>query len=142
MSGILSPYIFNLLMEQLVVLPFLEGIVLLTYADDLALVVTGQSNHLTRAQRALDLITDKCEERGLKISAEKSRTMAIRAATKTSQLLRVQDMALAWTDCYHYLGVWLDSRRSFTEQVSYLRERAQARLNVMRAMPRPGAGVT
>ena len=44
MSGILSPYIFNLLMEQLVVLPFLEGIVLLTYADDLALVVTGRSN--------------------------------------------------------------------------------------------------
>ena len=140
-GGILSPFLFNLLMEQLVDLPFQEGTVLLSYADDLALVVTGRGNHLSGAQRALDLITAKCEELGLKISAEKSRAMAIRAATPADRL-SVQGIRLAWTGCYQYLTVWLDSRLSFAAQLTYLRERTRARLNVMRAMMRPGAGAT
>ena len=81
-------------MEQLVALPFQEGTVLLSYADDLALVVTGQGNHLSGAQRALDLITAKCEKLGLKISAEKSRAMAIKAANPAGQR-RVQGIGLA-----------------------------------------------
>ena len=140
-GGILSPFLFNLLMEQLVALPFREGTILLSYADDLALVVSGRGNQLTRAQQALDLISDKCEELGLKISAEKSRAMAIKATNPACQL-RVQGVGLAWTDSYQYLGVWVDQRLSFTAQVTYLRDRTQARLNVMRAMTRPGAGAT
>ena len=140
-GGILSPFLLNLLMEQLVALPFQEDTVLLSYADDLALVVTGWGNHLSGAQRALDLITAKCEELGLKISAEKSRAMAIKAANPASQL-RVQGIGLAWTGCYQYLGVWLDSRLSFATQLTYLRERTQIRLNVMRTMTQPGSGAT
>ncbi|XP_076030419.1 uncharacterized protein LOC143018719 [Oratosquilla oratoria] len=48
-SGILSPLLFNLLMEQLVALPFHYGTILLSYADDLALVVTGKGNKLRKA---------------------------------------------------------------------------------------------
>ena len=121
-GGILSPFLFNLLMEQLVALPFQEGAVLLSYADDLALVVSGRGNHISKAQRALDLITAKCEELGLKISAEKSRAMAIRSGSPANQL-HVQGMELAWTRTYQYLGVWLDSRLSFAAQLTYLRER-------------------
>ena len=88
-GGILSPFLFNLLMEQLVALPFQKGTVLLSYADDLALVVTGRGCRLTRIQQALDLISDRCEELGLKISAEKFRAMAIRD-TKPAHQLRDQ----------------------------------------------------
>ena len=140
-GGILSPFLFNLLMEQLVALPFREGTILLSYADDLALVVSGRGNQLTRAQQELDLISDKCEELGLKISAEKSRAMMVRAADPAWQL-RVQGVELAWIDSYQYLGVWVDKRLSFTAHAAYLRERTQARLNVMRAMTRPTAGAT
>ena len=140
-GGILSPFLFNLLMEELVALPFQEGVALLSYADDLALVVTGRGDHPSRAQRALDLITAKCEELGIKVSSEKSRAMAIRAPTPPGRL-RVQGVGLEWTSSYLYLGVWLDSRLSFTAQLQYLRERMQARTNVMRAMTRPGAGAT
>ena len=140
-SGILSTFVFNLLMEQLVDLPFQEGTVLLSYADVLALVVTGRGNHLSWAQRALDLITARCEELSLKISAEKSRAMAIRGATPADRM-SVQGIGLAWTGCYQYFGVWLDLRLSFGAQLTYLRERTQARLNVMRAMTCPGAVVT
>ncbi|XP_050706570.1 uncharacterized protein LOC126991941 [Eriocheir sinensis] len=140
-GGILSPCLFNLLMEQLVALPFREGTTLLSYADDLALVVTGRGNKLARAQEALDIITDKCEELGLMISPGKSRAMAIRDTTPAAQL-RVQGVGLAWTSSYQYLGVWIDQQLSFTQQVTYLRESTLARLKVMRAMTRPWGGAT
>lgn len=44
---------------------------LLRYADDLTLMVTRRGNKLKRMQQALDLISRKCEELGLNISAEK-----------------------------------------------------------------------
>ncbi|KAG0716376.1 putative RNA-directed DNA polymerase from transposon BS [Chionoecetes opilio] len=118
-------------------------------AGDAALLATLNASWLAghlppalcKTQRALDLITAKCEELGLKISAQKSRAMTIKAANPACQL-RVQGIGLAWTDSYLYLGVWLDRRLSFTAQLDYLRERTQARLNVMRAMTRLNAGAT
>ncbi|XP_076039453.1 uncharacterized protein LOC143024524 [Oratosquilla oratoria] len=98
-GGILSPLLFNQLMEQLVALPFHNGTILLSYADDLALVVTGRGNKLRKAQQALDIISGKCEELGLKISAEKSRAMMVRAADPAGQLC-VQGVGLAWANSY------------------------------------------
>ena len=43
-ADVLSNLLFNLLMEQLVALPFLEATSLLSYADALALVVTGEGS--------------------------------------------------------------------------------------------------
>ncbi|XP_076044675.1 uncharacterized protein LOC143027293 [Oratosquilla oratoria] len=143
-GGILSPLLFNLLMEQLVALPFHNGTILLSYADDLALVVTGRGNKLRKAQQALDIISGKCEELGLQISAEKSRVMMVRAADPAGQLC-IQGVGLAWVNSYQsyqYLGVWVDKWLSFTAHAAHLRERAQAMLNVMQAMTQPTAGTT
>ncbi|KAK3895846.1 hypothetical protein Pcinc_000461 [Petrolisthes cinctipes] len=140
-GSILSPLLFNLLMEQLVALPFHTSTVLLSYADDLALMVTRRGNKLRKTQQALDLISEKCQDLGLKISAEKTRAMMLKVADPAWQL-RVQGIDLAWTNSYQYLGVWVDKRLSFTANAAYLRERTQARLNVMRAMTRPTAGAT
>ncbi|KAK3895863.1 hypothetical protein Pcinc_000476 [Petrolisthes cinctipes] len=140
-GSILSPLLFNLLMEQLVALPFHTSTVLLSYADDLALMVTRRGNKLRKTQQALDLISEKCQDLGLKISAEKTRAMMLKVADPAWQL-RVQGIDLAWTNSYQYLGVWVDKRLSFTAHAAYLRERTQARLNVMRAMTRPTAGAT
>ncbi|KAK8387150.1 hypothetical protein O3P69_018070 [Scylla paramamosain] len=93
------------------------------------LVVTGRGNKLRRTQQALDLISGKCQDLGLKISAEKSRAMMVKAADPTWQL-RVQGVELAWTNSYQYLGVWVDKRLSFTAHAAYLRERTQSRLNL------------
>ncbi|KAG0714511.1 hypothetical protein GWK47_001553 [Chionoecetes opilio] len=128
-------------MEELVALPFQAGTVLLSYADDLALVVTGRGDRLCKTQRALDLITAKCEKLGLKISTQKSRAMTIKAANPVCQL-RVQGIGLAWTDPLPVPRGGARRRLSFTAQLDYLRERTQARLNVMRAMTRLNAGAT
>ncbi|MPC56803.1 hypothetical protein E2C01_050770 [Portunus trituberculatus] len=79
-GSILCPFLFNLLMKQLVALPFHDDTVLLSYADDLSLEVTGRVNKFSMMQQALHLISRRCEELGLKISAEKSRPMVAKAA--------------------------------------------------------------
>ena len=124
-------------MEQVVVLPVPEDTYLLSYTDDLALVVTGRRNKQRRTQQALDAISGKCEELGLKVSAEKSRAMMVKAANPAWQLQGVEP---AWTKAYQYLGVWVDKRLSFTAYAVYMR--TQVKLNVMRAMARLMAGTT
>ncbi|KAG0727153.1 hypothetical protein GWK47_035253 [Chionoecetes opilio] len=67
--------------------------------------------------------------------------MTIKAANPACQL-RVQGIGLAWTDSYLYLGVVARQAAVVMAQLDYLRERTQARLNVMRAMTRLNAGST
>ncbi|KAK3886590.1 hypothetical protein Pcinc_009238 [Petrolisthes cinctipes] len=67
--------------------------------------------------------------------------MMLKAADPAWQL-HVQGIDLAWTNSYQYLSVWVDKRLSFKAHAAYLRERTQARLNVMRARTRPTAGAT
>lgn len=56
---------FNILLEQLVALPFHYGAILLIYANDLDVVVTGRGNNRRRMQQALDFISRKCEDTSL-----------------------------------------------------------------------------
>ena len=142
-GGILSPTGLNLLVEQLVALLLPKGAHLLSYADDLVLVVTKVPNKHMVAQRSLKLISDKCADLGLKMSAQKSKAMHL-FPRKGEQLRRltVQNTHLEWVTQQMYLGVIIDQRLSFRAEVDYLRNRTGSRLNVMRAMTNPAAGAT
>ena len=103
-----------------------ETVLLLSYADDLALVVSRRGDKLRRTQHALDLISKKCEELGLKFSTEKSRAMMVKAASQPT--LRGSSACkellgwLAWTSSCQYLGVLVDKRLSFTAHVACIPE--------------------
>ena len=140
-GGVLSPTLFNVLMEELVRLPLHRQVSLLSYADDLALVSTGPGDRMARAQRGLDAIAAACRELGLKISAQKSQAMATMCRTPDTSL-RIQGVCLQWVPAYQYLGVWVDQRLTFRKEVEYLKERTKARISVMRAMTTTKAGAT
>ena len=140
-GGVLSPTLFNVLMEALVSLPLHRNVTLLSYADDLALVATGVGDRVARAQAGLDAVTRACKELGLKVSAEKSRAMTIMSSTPDRNL-RIQGVQLEWTTTYQYLGVWIDQRLTFRKEVEYLLERTSNRLSVMAAMTNTRAGAT
>ena len=69
-GGILSPYLFNLLMENLLNLQFPKNVDILIFADDVCVVVRGAYKVRTM-QRALNLIIEKSAELGLKININK-----------------------------------------------------------------------
>lgn len=57
------------------------GCKIISYADDLAIISTSRYC-LRRAQRCLDLVSEECCTTGLKISATKSKVMALRLNKK------------------------------------------------------------
>ncbi|MPC29080.1 hypothetical protein E2C01_022297 [Portunus trituberculatus] len=124
-----------------VALPFHDDTVLLSYADNLALVVTRRGNKLSRTQQELDLISWKCEELGVKILAKIAHAMMVKAVNPAWQL-HIQGVGLAWTKSYQYLEVWVDKQLSFMVHVAYLREMTQARLNMMWATTHLTEGAT
>ena len=56
--------------------------------------------------------------------------------------LTVQDTHLEWVSKHLYLGVVIDQRLTFKPEINYLRDRANSRLNVMKAMTNPTAGAS
>lgn len=137
---------FNLIMDQLVSLPLPDDAQLLSYADDLALVVSGEvGNKIEVAQKSLNMIADKCADLGLKISAGKSKAMLVKPKPKEPPPIRrliIQGTQLEWVKTYQYLGVWIDDKLTFYQHLSYLKERMRARTTVMRAMTRTDAGAS
>lgn len=86
-------------MESLVELPLHHQVSLLSYAllsydDDLA-------------QQALDALSATCRDLRFKISAEKSRAMAVKLRNPEAYLC-IQGTCLPWTGAYNYLGVWIN----------------------------------
>ena len=141
-GGILSPFLFNLLMEVLVSLVFPANVELLSYADDLVLVVTGQAaNKVETAQHALTRIIDECDVLGLKVSAVKTRAMVFRAKDPQTHL-HVHHTRVEWVREHQYLGLWLDKGLKFSRQVIYLTERMNNRHSMMRAMTGPRVGAS
>ncbi|XP_071524384.1 uncharacterized protein [Panulirus ornatus] len=86
--GILSPTLFNILMENLVKLPFRPTVKLLCYADDLQLIVRGR-RRVNNAQHALKLTENECNRLGLKTSPNKTRAMAL-CSTRPDRMLSLQ----------------------------------------------------
>ena len=138
-GGVLSPTLFNVLVENLLLLGYDEGVRVLCYADDIALVVTGAGVLAHKAQRALRRITEECGRLGLKVSPDKSKAMCMRVPLPEAHLT-VQDTPLQWVDSYRYLGVWIDAKLRFGKEVRHLMDATRARLHLLRAMTRPRLG--
>lgn len=131
-GGILSPVLFNVLMENLVLIELGQGAKLFCYADDIQLTVRG-NNKLKKAQAALSKIEKACQDLGLKINASKTKAMAINHRTPEYSL-QIQGTHIDWVRKHQFLGVWFGDRLEFKAETEYLRERAINRIKVMRAI--------
>lgn len=98
---ILNPTFLNVLMENLVNHPFLQGTRLLCSADCLAQVVTRVENQLTNVQNAFGFIPTECELLGLKILAQKSKTMRFGSNNLNIQLC-IQQVNLMRVSSYQH----------------------------------------
>ena len=138
-GGILSPYLFNTLVENLAQLNLPNCVDIFIYADDITLVSRGAHRH-SNMQKSLNLLGTKCKELGLKVNANKTKAMAIKS--KPNKTLTIGDQEIDWVNTFMYLGVCIDKKLTFQNEVKYLRERAATRLNPMKYMTslKEGAG--
>lgn len=92
-------------MEEIVSTKLPHFCSILSYADDLVLVVKYAKAH-NRTQMCLDRITGKCKILGLKLSHAKSKAMVVKGRNPDSHLT-IQGSELEWVRAYLYLGVWI-----------------------------------
>ena len=131
-GGIISPLLFNILMENIARLTLPNNVDIFIYADDVCVVARG-SHKITNLQKSLDIISKKSIELGLKINANKTKTMMIKS-TRPEQPMKIDNNPIEWVESYMYLGVHIDSQLNFNQEIKYLRERAKTRLATMKYM--------
>ena len=131
-GGILSPFLFNILMEHIAQLPLPSAVDIFIFADDVVIISRG-AHKITNMQRALDTIASKITELGLKINSNKTKAMAIKTKTPPN-LLTLQNQNIEWVNNFMYLGVYIDQNLTFQKQIKFLREKANTRLAPMRYM--------
>lgn len=135
-GGVLSPLLWNLVMDDLLRLLDRNGHRTLGYADDLVILAQGKFNDTVRErmQKALNVVTKWTDKEGLKISPSKSTMIAFTRRKKLEGLgpliLRGEQIQLSGE--VKYLGVILDSKLTWNQQLNRTKKRAEATLMLAR----------
>ena len=118
-----------------------QGVDLFIFADDVCIAARGR-NKIHNLQRAVNMIIQKSKELGLKLNSNKTKTMMIKDR-KPGRNITINDQQIEWVDKFMYLGIHIDSKLNFNQEIKYLRQKAAARLNTMRYMTslKGGAGL-
>ncbi|XP_050704461.1 uncharacterized protein LOC126989883 [Eriocheir sinensis] len=139
-GGVLSPVLFNLLVEKLAALPTSRYCKVLCYADDVAMVATGP-HPVASARLLLRRLAEACASLGLVVNREKTKAMLFRQRRSPEPLL-LGGEPLPWVSSYKYLGMTIDSRLSFVPYIASLSARVKSRTNIMRALARTEGGAS
>ena len=131
-GAIVSPLLFNLLMEDIVAQRYTDNTSVYSYADDLLLINTKVvENDL---HEDLHRLEDTCKDLGLKISARKTKAMLFRSKSHFPFQIKIQGSSIEWVNEFRYLGVIVDRRLTFSSHVKNVKHRANQRLNLMRCI--------
>ena len=122
-----SPFLYNILMENIAMLELPQGIGIFIFADDVCIAARGR-NKIHNLQRAVNMIIQKSNELGLKINSNKTKTMMIKDK-KPGRNITINDQQIEWVDKFMYLGIHSDAKLNFNQEIKYLRQKAAARLN-------------
>ena len=88
---------------------------------------------INNSQKGLNTISDKTKELGLKMNINKTKLMAIKSEPPATNIC-IDVNPIEWVNTYMYLGIHIDAKLTFKEEVTYFRERAKTRLTTMKSM--------
>ena len=133
-GGILSPTIFNALINSICKLEMPEGVFLYSYADDLIIISTGK-NQKARINEALKKVNIQCQFLGLQINIDKSKVMIFgnkRRAPLITEEYFIGNEKLTIVNQYKYLGVYYTNRMNIGKQVDYMIKKANKRFGLLK----------
>lgn len=135
-GGVLSPLLWNLVMDGLIARLDNDRHHVLGYADDLVILAHGKFNGTVRdrMQQALTVVTEWTSNVGLNISPLKSKIMKFTKRRNSEELgpLSLNGIHLNLVSEVKYLGIILDSRLTWNQQIERITKRAVSTLMVAR----------
>ncbi|XP_052740749.1 putative 115 kDa protein in type-1 retrotransposable element R1DM [Bicyclus anynana] len=141
-GSILGPTLWNILYDGVFTLEQEEGVQVLGFADDLAIVVVAKTeiSLMSRANRALERVNAWMQKKQLALAPEKTEAVVFSGRRKLQPInFSIQGTAVTPKDHVKYLGVWLDKNISFKTHIEEVAQKAQKLTEVLcRLMPTRG----
>ena len=139
-GSIISPTLFNYLIEEILELELPRNVKIQAYADDIVIYQKINKPKNVRPltirplQLALDSLTNCINKLGLKISIDKTKALCTKLNTDNLGMLTLNNVPLQWASEYKYLGVHIDDKLNFKAHVSHLENKALKRINCMKVL--------
>ena len=138
-GGVLSPLIWNLIMDTLLTKFNGTAVKVVGYADDVLIMVAGKdlSTMGTIINRALKLITEWGEDNGLTFNPDKTTAVCFTRYMNTKKLnlpsLRMGGKSLEYDTTMKYLGVTIHKSLAWTKHIQEKTKKALKILNLTTA---------
>ena len=126
-GGCSSPYLWNCVINELIkAVKTLEGVHIICYADDVALISKGPDlvDCVNRLQRGVDAVVEWAAAHSLRLSQTKSEVLLLTQKRKYFSLVEstprlcVDGFPINYAlGAVRYLGIWIDRKLSWSEHV-------------------------
>jgi hypothetical protein len=129
-GSVLGPTLWNFVLDPLLESDWPDGVTIIAYADDIAVVVTDgeRQRMVAAAQAALDKITEWARENKLTLSKEKTVVMVNKSPPRAHHRdirLRIGNTLINRVNTYKYLGVIVDPKLTFESNAAYAANKAR-----------------
>ena len=113
-GGILSPYLWNLIMDDLLkMFPNLHSTYVIVYADDVMLLGIGidEKTIVDNLRRDVGILQNWANKHSLNFSPSKTKLMLFsRRTEKIRPVLKIGDQEIDWVEDHKYLGMHVDCK--------------------------------
>jgi len=138
-GSVLGPYLWNVLYDEVLETDLPEGVQLVAFADDLAILVTEKTREAVEklANLALEIIIRRIRRIGVEIAPEKTEAVLLNTRRFTPLVrIKVSDTEIETQKSIKYLGVWLETGMKVRVHVQKASEKAEkTSCNLSRLMP-------
>lgn len=133
-GSVLGPTLWNTLYDDLLEMEMPEGVTLIGFADDVAMVASAKTEELlmTIVNTALLRVVNWMEVKKLQLAPQKTEAVLLTTKRKLSPIIfNIQGIEVRPKDAVKYLGVWLDTKLVFSEHVKKVVEKAEKTVSAL-----------
>lgn len=141
-GSILGPMLWNLLYDDLFRMVLPNGVTSIGFADDVALVVVAKSPEdiMYKGNMALRRVSEWMATRQLALAPHKTEAVLLTTKRKVGEIkFQLDGEEIKLNRSIKYLGIWMDTKLTFAEQVKQVIEKASRTISALtRVMPNIG----
>ena len=136
-GSVLGPTLWNVLYDDLLKMEQPEGVTLIGFADDIAMAVVAETEHILmyKADTALQRAAEWLEARKLKLAPDKSEAVLLTTKRKIAPIcFTILGTPIRLSKAIKYLGVWLDTKLTFAEHVKKTTEKVEKTIRALTSL--------
>lgn len=117
-------------------------VVVIAYADDLALVVTARKHRVlqNKTNTAIEKVIEWLSERSLQLAEEKTEAIMLTDRRKVQKLkIKVGETTITPKKCIKYLGLWIDKLLKFDQHIYQTTKKAEIYTTTVTKSRRPAS---